>query len=297
VIPGYYAPTDRARRIEELLSAAGPMGLAEFKAMQLDTVKPQSLAMVRDALGLFRDELLADPQQDTARRAREALEAWDGAFNQSSVGATLYQRWHGHLMEALFADELGSHYSFFRDTHMAEKSLASLFWKPASPWWDNRLQPMLDGRTAAIEQAWIRTVEGLTEQFGTDVDDWRWDRLLQLQHRHALADRIPFARRFNSDTVAVDGSRETLNNMTFSLEGELYQVTAGPSTRRLIDLGDLNGALGISPMGQSGLPFDPHYDDQTAMFNQGRYRTHLFDWQSIQALPDRLTLSSPSRRR
>ena len=47
VIPGYYAPTDRANRIGELLAADGPLGLAEFKAMQLDTVKPQALAMVR----------------------------------------------------------------------------------------------------------------------------------------------------------------------------------------------------------------------------------------------------------
>lgn len=297
VIPGYYAPTDRANHIAELLAADGPLGLAEFKAMQLDTAKPQAVAMVRDALPLFREELFDEAMQDTARSARDALADWDGRFDQASVGATLYQRWHANLMEALFADEFGAHYPFFRNTHMAEKTLASLFWKPASPWWDNRQQPILDGRTSAIEQAWMRTLEGLADQFGNEVNDWRWARVVELQHRHPLDGRIPLAGRLSTSPVAVDGGREALNNMTFSLEGEVYQVTAGPSTRRLIDLGDLNGALGILPMGQSGLPFDPHYDDQAELFNQGRYRTQLFDWLAIQALPDRLELRPVRRRR
>ncbi len=297
VIPGYYAPTDRALRIGQLLGSDDQLGLADFKTMQLDTTKPQSLARVQDALPLFRDELLGEAHRDSARRAREAVEGWDGSFVQQSVGASVYQRWHAHLMEALFADEFGPHYAFFRNTNMAEKTLASLFWKPASPWWDNRQQPMLDGRTAAIEQAWIRTVEGLVTDLGPEVDAWTWDRLVTLQHRHPLDGRLPLAGHLSSTPVAVDGGRETLNNMTFSLEGETYQVSAGPSTRRLIDLGDINGTLGISPMGQSGQPFDTHYDDQAELFTQGRYRTHLFDWLAIQALPDRLELRPARRRR
>lgn len=296
IIPGYYAPSERANRIAELLDAEPNLNLSYFKAMQMDNRRPQALAIVKDAQPLFQDSLLRRDLRAPAARAAAALDEWDGSFHQQSLGATIYQRWHSNLMRALFADELGPQYDFFKNTNMAEKSLASLYWKPASPWWDNRQQPTLDGRQAAIEHAWVSTVESLVEQLGPDVGAWKWEQVAELEHRHALTDRLPWvARLFNSTPVPVNGGRETLNNMTFSLDGPRYEVTSGPSTRRLVDLGDLNGALGIIPLGQSGNPFDGHYADQADMFNQGRYRTHLFDWSAIEALPDRLRIQ-PARR-
>ncbi|PAU88893.1 penicillin acylase family protein [Pseudomonas sp. WN033] len=295
ILPGYYAPSERAERLAEMLNSDEPFDLARFKAMQLDTQRPQALAMVRDALPLFNEHLLRTDLRAPAERAMAILGEWDGNFQRSSVGATIFQRWQEKLMEALFADELGPRYEFFRNTYMAEKSLNSLYWKPASPWWDNRLQPTLDGRQAAIEHAWARTFESLVEQFGIDPNDWTWDRMISLQHIHPLADKTWFGSRFNTDPVIVDGGRETLNNMAFDLGGSSYRVKAGPSTRRMIDLGDLNGTLGINPLGQSGNPFDRHYDNQAELFNAGRYRTQLFDWLAIQALPDRLEVR-PSRR-
>ena len=90
--------------------------------------------------------------------------------------------------------------------------------------------------------------------------------------------------------MAVDGGNETLNNMVFDRGTEQYQIKAGPSTRRLIDLSDLNASLGINPLGQAGNPLDVHAWDQADMFNEGRYRAQLFDWLSIRALPDQLQL-------
>jgi penicillin amidase len=78
--------------------------------------------------------------------------------------------------------------------------------------------------------------------------------------------------------------------MSFPLGESQYAVNAGPSTRRLIDLADLNSTLGSNPLGQSGNPFDPHFDNQVELYNSGRYRTQLFDWQGISALPDQLLL-------
>lgn len=296
LVPGYYAPPERAHRLAELLTSEQPMDQTYFRQIQLDTRRSQSLAMIRDAQPLLSDQLLREGLRAPAARAAELIEQWDGSFDRSSVAATIYQRWHEQLMRALFADELGEQYEFFKNTHMAEKSLLSLYWKPASPWWDNRQQPSLDGRQAAIEHAWISTIEALSEQFGTDVDSWKWERAIRLQHTHPLAGRLPLGRLLNSDPVPVDGSRESINNMTFDLEQDVYKVSAGPSTRRLVDLGNLDGTLGILPLGQSGNPFDQHYDDQAVLFNEGRYRTQLFDWVSIQGLPDRLTIR-PSRRR
>jgi len=289
-LPGYYAPAERAERLGALLAEGDQFDFARFKAMQLDDLRPQALAITEDALPLLTPDLLPHRYQETARAARELLAEWDGRFQPDSTGALIYQRWEDKLMEALFADELGEHYDHFRDTFMARKSFASLYWKPASPWWDNRRQPIMDGRQAAIEHAWINTVESLTEQLGHNPRQWTWGRVASLQHKHPLADRVPFAGRLSSEKVTISGTTGSLNNMVFNRGGEHYEVIAGPSTRRLINLADPASSLGISPMGQSGNPLDRHYDDQAQLFARGSYRAQIFDWLGIEAMPDRLTL-------
>lgn len=291
LLPGYYAPSERSERLAELLGSSDTFDLSQFKAMQLDTHRPQALAMLRDALPLFDDSLLRADLRAPAARAVEILQEWDGSFGRDEVGAAVFQRWQDHLLEALFADELQGNFAVFRNTTMAEKSLFSLYWKPASPWWDNRQQPIMDGRQAAIEQAWIRTIETLAEDLGIEPLSWTWGRLAILQHRHPLSERLALGRLFDSPATPVDGGRESLNSMSFDSGESIYQIKAGPSTRRLIDMADLNGTLSISPMGQSGHPLDPHYTDQANLYNEGRYRGQLFDWLAIKALPDRLVIS------
>ncbi len=297
LLPGYYAPSERAERLGELLNNNDTFDLSQFKAMQLDTHRAQALAVLRDALPLFNDQLLSADLRAPAARAAATLAEWDGSFDRDEVGAAVYQRWQDHLLEALFADELQENFAIFRNTLMAEKSLFSLYWKPASPWWDNRQQPIMDGRQAAIEQAWIKTIESLSQDLGIETQNWTWGRLAVLQHKHPLSERLPLAGFLDSEATPVDGGQESLNSMSFDVGEKNYQIKAGPSTRRLIDLADINGALSILPMGQSGAPLDPHYDDQAALYNEGRYRGQLFDWLAIEALPDHLLLVPGKARR
>lgn len=297
ILPGYYAPGERAERLRELLKGRERFDFSVFKAMQLDSHRPYAAAMLQDALPLLDSGLLTSERRPVSDQALQLLSEWDARFTEHSVAATIYQRWEDNLMEALFADELGEQYAHFRNTFMAAKSLHSLYWKPASPWWDNRQQPIMDGRQSAIQQAWIRTIDGLTEEHGTDLNAWAWGQLASLQHKHPLAERLPFGRRLNSEQVAINGTNSSLNNMVFNRGEPHYEIIAGPSTRRLIDLGDLGLSLGINPLGQSGNPFDPYYTDQAQLFAQGNYRALLFDWPGIHALPDKLILRPSKRQR
>lgn len=296
-LPGYYAPGERAERLASLLKAQERFDFALFKSIQLDSHRPHARLMIQDALPLLDSQLLSKQQRSTADEAKQLLAEWDGRFTQDSLAATIYQRWEDHLLQALFADELGEHYEHFRDTFMATKSLSSLFWKPASPWWDNRQQPIMDGRQAAIQQAWINAIEELSDTLGADTKNWAWGQVTSLQHKHPLTKQLPFVSGLNSDKVAVNGTNGSLNNMVFNRGNSEYEIIAGPSTRRLVDLSDLGMSLGINPLGQAGNPFDRHYSDQAQLFAQGNYRAQLFDWLGIHALPDKLTLRPARRRR
>ena len=47
-----------------------------------------------------------------------------------------------------------------------------------------------------------------------------------------------------------------INNQIFNLDSTgVYKITAGPSTRRIVDFSDVENSLGILPTGQSGNVF------------------------------------------
>jgi penicillin amidase len=67
------------------------------------------------------------------------------------------------------------------------------------------------------------------------------------------------------------GGREIPNALGSSIGPAPWAVTYGPSTRRLIDFATPAQALGINPLGQSGVLFDRHYRDQAQDYIAGRY--------------------------
>ncbi|UCE68193.1 MAG: penicillin acylase family protein, partial [Flavobacteriaceae bacterium] len=80
----------------------------------------------------------------------------------------------------------------------------------------------------------------------------------------------------------VHGTREVINNLMFPYDSTgYYRVSAGPSTRRIIDFSDPDESRSILPTGQSGNPFSPHYEDQAELFVQGKFRKMLLDAEEI----------------
>jgi penicillin amidase len=102
-------------------------------------------------------------------------------------------------------------------------------------------------------------------------------------------DRGPFPMPGSATTVAAFGTRR---------RGDRHAVSYGPSMRWVVDLADPDAAVAVLPAGQSGHPFDAHYDDQIAAYRAGR--AFPFPWTAAaidrQAV-ERLTLrpAEPAR--
>jgi len=70
----------------------------------------------------------------------------------------------------------------------------------------------------------------------------------------------------------MDGGNEVINNHIFTLnETGIYNVKAGPSTRRVIDFSDVENSVSILPTGQSGNVFSKHYKDQAQKYLNGEF--------------------------
>jgi penicillin amidase len=52
--------------------------------------------------------------------------------------------------------------------------------------------------------------------------------------------------------------------------------TGGPSWRMVIDMADVEAAVGVLPGGESGVPFSQHYTDQVDLWLNYRYHGLLF---------------------
>ncbi|MCY1216494.1 Penicillin amidase [compost metagenome] len=73
------------------------------------------------------------------------------------------------------------------------------------------------------------------------------------------------------------------NNLSHRISPAPWGVIYGPSTRRLVDMADAEHALGINPVGQSGVPFDRHYNDQAEAYMRGEYLPMHFAEDEVKA--------------
>jgi len=190
-------------------------------------------------------------------------------------------------------DELGEDaFRNLRRTRALDHALPRMAADPTSPWWDKRdTTDRVETRDDIVKAAWHATLTHLRATLGNDPAQWTWARAHTLTHGHPLGRQPPLDRVFNVGPFAAPGGRETPNNLASPLGPAPWAVVYGPSTRRIIDFGQPEQALGSNPVGQSGVWGDVHYADQAASHVAGQYRTeHLAEADVAAHMTSTLTL-------
>ena len=215
------------------------------------------------------DQVLTDPND---RAFMEPLNKWDGCYTENSVAATLFTEFSYELARATFGNKLdATQFHNLLGSHILDPALPRLAADTDSPWWNNTTTPQIENRYETLRVAWAATLQHLEQLYGTSLMDWTWGRTHSLTHHHPMSVQWPFDLLFDVGPFYVPGGRETPANFSNPLGPAPWAVTLGPSTRRIIDFADPQRALGINPVGQSGVPFDRHYSDQARKFAEGGY--------------------------
>ncbi|MBP8184321.1 MAG: penicillin acylase family protein, partial [Pseudomonas sp.] len=128
-----------------------------------------------------------------------------------------------------------------------------------------------EDRAATVKAAWQASLAHLRRTQGPTPADWQWGKAHTLTHEHPLGKQPPLDKLFNVGPFAAPGGHETPNNLSHKIGPAPWSVVYGPSTRRLIDFAKPTQALGINPVGQSGVLFDAHYSDQAEPYIKGQY--------------------------
>ncbi|WP_421548262.1 penicillin acylase family protein [Pseudomonas sp. QD4] len=280
-IPGYYNLSDRGQQLDRQLSdKTVKWDIDASQKLQLGTTTAYGPRLLAPLLPELRS-LVSDPQE---LKLVEQLAQWPGDYPLQSTSATLFNQLLFELTDAVFHEKLGdSLFDTLLTTRVIDAALPRLTADANSPWWDNRLTPQRETRADTLKLAWRASIDHLKRTLGDDPAQWRWGDAHTLTHGHPLGTQKPLERVLDVGPFAAPGAHEVPNNQTSKIGPAPWPVTYGPSTRRIIDFADAAHSLTINPVGQSGVPFDKHYQDQAEAYIEGVYQQAHFSEEEVVA--------------
>jgi penicillin amidase len=269
--PGY-----RAGRISDLINGYAQDGLTvpEMGEIQRDTAPPRA-----EEIAIWLGEGRPDTPDGATIAAR--IGDWDGACGVDSVGCAAYMTWEYLVLRGAFDDDLGPLAREYVGSPFSWVALGSLLADPSSPWWDDTTtSDVVETADLVVLRAMDRAGAGLRAALG-DPSGWTWGRLHTAKFREATIGTAsgigPLEWYFNEGPFGVPGAAGAVDNAYYQLGrgypdpsdpafvplgiDEVFSVTVLPSYRLLIDMSDLDGARVVTTTGQSGHPFDRHYND------------------------------------
>ena len=287
--PGYYLPEDRAKRIVELLEPKNDWNKESFSKMIVDNTSSVATSNVKILTKVVNYNQLSKNQQ----RAMDILQLWEGDNAVDGIAPTIYHRVIYRYLENTFKDELGDTlYNQLLSTHLIKRSIALQISNDTSIWWDDiETANVKESKADIINQSFIEAISSLETQLGEDIINWKWGEVHTLEHGHALGAVKTLRPYFNVGPFETGGTEEVIDNKAFDFNDTgLYEIKAGPSTRRIVDFSDVENSISILPTGQSGNPFSEHYDDQAEMYSKGEFRKMKMNKEEIIATSRLLTI-------
>ena len=268
--PGYYQPENRSKRIVNLIKDKNDFTKQDVAEMLYDVTSSADHIIARDLLqSVDKNDLSPSEKQ-----AYEILQNWEGAYLKSSLAPTIYNRFLFEFLQNTYKDELGEAFDLFINSQLQDQVLRTQIDRKKSVWWDDiSTENIVETKAEIVLKSYKNSIAFLQNQLGANVESWTWNRVISVEYEHAIGKAGGLLRDFfNIGPFETIGGNEVINNQIFKLNSTgIYKVTAGPSTRRVIDFSDVENGLSILPTGQSGNVFSDYYKDQTQKYINGEF--------------------------
>lgn len=280
-VPGYYNLPDRAQALEDRLgNDTLQWNALNAQSLQLSTQTGYFWRVLEPLLPVLSD-VVREPLE---RSVFDSLTQWDGQYSLLNIPPTVFTQLLYEIAHAAMADELGEdQFKNLLATRALDLALPRLAADEVSPWWDISQTDKVETRKDIMRMAWRATITHLKQSLGKSPNDWGWGRAHTLTHVHPLAGQKPLDWLFNVGPFAAPGGREVPNNLGTPIGPAPWAVKFGPSTRRVIDFADASQARGINPVGQSGVLFDRHYQDQAGAYVVNGYMPQFLSEKDVAA--------------
>jgi penicillin amidase len=277
-----WATGDRGQRITDLIERettnGGKLSIKDFARIQFDSKSLPAESYVPLLEGLSSD----DPN---VQAALERLRGWDLRETQDSVPASLFEIFYMHLIRNVLADDIGQ-----ENLDKIGYSVKTIFMHDLAnqlnaSWWDNKNTAEKETPQDILLQSLADAIAWLEEDQGGSMNDWTWGKI----HTITFADEVlgssgiaPIEAIFNRGPFPLDSGRDLVNAQSWQ-DDDPAAVHHQASQRMLVDMSDLDNSRSVIPTGNSGHPYNEHYDDQMPLYLTGQYHPMLFGREVVEA--------------
>ncbi len=278
----WFATPSRIDRIREMLEAKEKLGVEDFKAMHSDV---KSKTAERMTLVFLRALQQQSSYSDTEKAALKKFAGWDYQLTRESQAASIFEVLYRKSMLNMVKDNLSP--ELFKGIKgqkvLLENLLMNILENKDSEWVDNLETPEKESFDDIVVQSFKETVDELSEQLGTDVEQWQWGKIhsFSLNHPLGVVPALNKILKLNRGPFEVPGSYHTVCPYSYSFNN-LYKATHGASERHIFDTKDWDNSQTIIPTGTSGIPASPFYLDQTDMYIHNQYHNDPFNRPAVE---------------
>lgn len=253
----------RTQRIYKLLDEPKNFTPADMLAIQMDVVSPF------DRFCAERFVYAVDHSPNATARARSAADLmrnWDGSMDTDSAAATIAVFSRRELEEMLLRAKLGDQWQEYH-RWMSPVWLEEILTHQPARWLPQSYPNYDELLTAAVDSA-------VTNASATQaLSLWKWGRVNRVDIKHPFWSHFPILKReVGTVSQPMSGDDQTIKQIaTAPPTGNGNPgPTLGPSERLTVDFSNLDESTLNIVNGQSGDPFDEHYNDQWDAYYHGR---------------------------
>lgn len=276
----FWASDSRFTRIQNLIDDAERTDAEFMRQIQNDVYSIHAAELIEILLPLLRSA----QQEDEFETVLTYLENWDYRYTVNSTAATIFDLFFINLSGELLQRDVPAHLleGIFRLEYLPVRMVTSIL-TDGSSYFNIADEETERFRLNTIQTAMNKTIGQLTEQLGEEPFEWRWEALHTLTLKPPLLADIaahseaPGALRLIVENLLSEGPHPvpghgmTINKGEYSWN-KPFEMTLGPSIRRVVDFSNLSRSFSVLPTGQSGHPLSTNYADQTDLWLEGRYR-------------------------
>ena len=297
-----FAYGERARRIADLIEAdKDGLTIADMEAIQKDVYDRHAAELVPCLRGIDLSTGVRPWDTDTATEtdkkraarekkekaeladmnaARDKLLSWDARLLRESPEAALYGYFWTALVEQTFRDQFPQNLWPPEAGGRVDNVLYYLLKQPQNPWWDDLRTPdVKESRDDVLARAFRLGYRAAVKKLGSRFDRWQWGKVHKAEFRNqSLGDSgiKPIEAIFNRGPYPVSGGTTTVSVARWDSK-KPYTVSLIASERLIVDLGNLGNSLSVHTTGQSGHPYNRHYDDFIKAWLDYTYHPTLWD--------------------
>ena len=263
-ITDFWAQPYRYERIAQLLESKDKLSIQDMKDIQMDTVNLYAAEFLPHFIETFK-------AADTAGEYSQiiaSLEAWNYDETIDSGQALVFNFMMEEIKETLFKDAMPEDvYKMMPGKYQIMDNLLRDAYAGSEGGWIQQA----GGLQTLVFGAFERTVEELTDLYGSNYEKWAWGDYHQLTFDHSISSAHDLiAWYLNPKPQPVGGSRTTVQAAGNRANGE---VDHGASWRFVVDISDLSSAEHIVGPGQSGHKKSAWYHNQVDDWAEGNYHT------------------------